>query len=50
MQGEKVTQVLARGIGRVVHGKGYDRIVAGPGGASRAGLLSVERTIARPDH
>jgi hypothetical protein len=29
MQGETVTQDLARGIGRVVHAKGYDRIVAG---------------------
>lgn len=29
MQGETVTQDLARGIGRVVHAKTYDRIVAG---------------------
>jgi hypothetical protein len=29
MQGETVTQNLARGIGRVVPGKGYARIMAG---------------------
>jgi hypothetical protein len=29
MQGKTVTQDLARGIGRVVHAKTYDRIVAG---------------------
>ncbi len=29
MQGETVTQDLARGIGRVVHAKTYDRIVGG---------------------
>jgi hypothetical protein len=29
MQGQTVTQDLARGIGRVVHAKTYDRIVAG---------------------
>jgi hypothetical protein len=29
MQGQTVTQDLARGIGRVVHAKGYDRIVSG---------------------
>jgi hypothetical protein len=29
MQGETVTHDLARGIGRVVHAKTYDRIVAG---------------------
>jgi hypothetical protein len=29
MQEQTVTQDLARGIGRVIHGKGYDRIVAG---------------------
>ncbi len=28
MQGKTVTQDLARGIGRVVHAKTYDRIVA----------------------
>jgi hypothetical protein len=29
MQGEKVTQDLARGIGDVVHSKGYDRVIVG---------------------
>lgn len=29
MQEQTVTQDLARGIGHVLHGKGYDRIVAG---------------------
>jgi hypothetical protein len=29
MQGEKLTQDLARGIGRVAHAETYDRIVAG---------------------
>jgi hypothetical protein len=28
MQGETVTQDLARGIGRVVHAKTYDRLYA----------------------
>lgn len=34
MQGQTVTQDLARGIGRVVAGKGYARIVAGKSGRS----------------